>query len=32
MIRFFCTDVYYWEDVIVAGKFVLLLLCTELVF
>ena len=26
MIKFFCPDVYYWEDVIVAGKFVLLLL------
>lgn len=32
MIRFFCTDVYYWEDVIVAGKFVLLLLSCGLPF
>lgn len=32
MIRFFCPDVYYWEDVIVAGKFVLLLLSCALPF
>lgn len=32
MIRFFCPDVYYWEDVIVAGKFVLLLLSCGLPF
>lgn len=32
MIRFFCTDAYYWEDVIVAGKFVLLLLSCGLPF
>lgn len=32
MIQFFCPDVYYWEDVISAGKFVLLLLSCGLPF
>lgn len=32
MIQFFCPDVYYWKDVIVAGKFVLLLLSCGLPF
>ena len=32
MIQFFCPNVYYWEDVIVAGKFVLLLLACGLPF
>lgn len=32
MIQFFCPDVYYWKDVIVAGKFTLLLLSCGLPF
>ena len=30
MIQFFCSDVYYWEDVLVIGKFVLLTLSVGL--
>jgi hypothetical protein len=32
MIRFFCPDVYYWGDVIVASRFVLLILTCGLPF
>ena len=30
MIQFFCPDVYYWEDVLVIGKFILLVLSVGL--